>query len=195
MNYLAHSILSGEKELVLVGNFAGDAVKGKAYQNYPVEMQKGILLHRAIDHFTDTHPVVKASVKALRPELGKWAAVAVDILYDHILARDFERYSEVSLENHVDVVYKTLHAHKEILPERFRYILPYMVANNWLLNYQYPSGIQRAFNGLSRRVTNGEELKRSYEAFETIQSEIEAHFHTFMPDLIVFVNQRLESYE
>ena len=57
MNYLAHLLLSGNDEDVIFGNFIGDAIKGKQYQDYSGSIQKGILLHRQIDTFTDSHPI------------------------------------------------------------------------------------------------------------------------------------------
>ena len=54
MNYLAHIYLSGGDPEVTVGNFMADAVKGKDYQNYSEGIQRGIILHRAIDTFTDS---------------------------------------------------------------------------------------------------------------------------------------------
>ena len=56
MNYLAHLVLSGKNEEVLFGNFIADAVKGKSYLTWSKNIQKGILLHRFIDHYTDTNP-------------------------------------------------------------------------------------------------------------------------------------------
>ena len=57
MNYLGHLALSGENEDVLFGNFIADAVKGNSYHKFNNSIQKGILLHRFIDHFTDNHPI------------------------------------------------------------------------------------------------------------------------------------------
>ena len=57
MNFLAHSYLSGSDQKILVGNFIGDFVKGKQYENYDDSIQKGIILHREIDYYTDKHEV------------------------------------------------------------------------------------------------------------------------------------------
>ena len=46
MNYLAHIFLSGDDRRVQIGNFVGDAVKGRAYENYPLGFREGILLYR-----------------------------------------------------------------------------------------------------------------------------------------------------
>jgi hypothetical protein len=36
---------------------------GEQFKNYPVDVQKGIILHRAIDTFTDAHPVLDKVLK------------------------------------------------------------------------------------------------------------------------------------
>ena len=65
MNFLAHIFLSGKDENLTIGNFIADSVKGKKYLKYPAGIQKGIILHRAIDSYTDTHPVVRKSTSRL----------------------------------------------------------------------------------------------------------------------------------
>lgn len=52
MNYLAHLHLSNNDKNLIIGNYIADDVKGKAYLNFPLEIQKGIILHRKIDDFT-----------------------------------------------------------------------------------------------------------------------------------------------
>jgi acyl carrier protein phosphodiesterase len=61
MNFLAHIYLSGDNDLIKIGNFMADF--GKQFKNYPVDVQKGIILHRAIDTFTDAHPVLDEALK------------------------------------------------------------------------------------------------------------------------------------
>ena len=72
--------------MVVIGNFIADGIKGKKYLEYPAAIQKGILLHRAIDSYTDSHPVVRQSSKRLHANYGHYSGVIVDILYDHFLA-------------------------------------------------------------------------------------------------------------
>ena len=64
MNFLAHIYLSGENENIKIGNFIADAIKGNKYKEYSTEIQQGVLLHRYIDSFTDTHPTVKNKQRA-----------------------------------------------------------------------------------------------------------------------------------
>ena len=97
MNYLAHIFLSGDDRRVQIGNFVGDAVKGRAYENYPLGFREGILLHREIDDYTDHHPVVREVVDMLRGGFGRYSGVLTDIYFDHLLARSFQSYSGQSL--------------------------------------------------------------------------------------------------
>ena len=66
MNFLSHLYLSGESEGLLIGNFIADSLKGSAFNTFSPEIQKGILLHRKIDTYTDSHPIVDESKKRLR---------------------------------------------------------------------------------------------------------------------------------
>ena len=49
MNYLAHIYLSFDDPDITLGNFFADHIRGNRYQHFPNNIQKGILLHRAID--------------------------------------------------------------------------------------------------------------------------------------------------
>ena len=98
MNYLAHIYLSGENDMLKIGNFIADSVKGKKYLDYPVSIQQGITLHRNIDEFTDSHPIVHQSVHRLFDKYSHYSTVIVDILYDHFLAANWQDFHETKLE-------------------------------------------------------------------------------------------------
>ena len=122
MNYLAHLFLTKDyHEEVSVGNFFADAVKGNnAISKYPEQIQKGIRIHREIDSFTDSHPLVKKGTKRLHPNYGKFAGIIVDIFYDHLLADNWEQYSEIPLVEFAQAQYNLITKHWNHLahPER-----------------------------------------------------------------------------
>ena len=97
MNFLAHARLSFSDPEVLVGNMISDFVKGRRQYDYPAGIQKGIRLHRAIDQFTDTHPVNQEAKLLFRPAYRLYAGAMVDVVYDHFLATDEEEFDEESL--------------------------------------------------------------------------------------------------
>jgi acyl carrier protein phosphodiesterase len=89
MNFLAHFTLSFRKPELLYGQFIADAIKGKNVENYRGLERLGIELHRLIDSTTDTSEACQELRKELRPHIGLFSPVAIDMYLDHVLARDF----------------------------------------------------------------------------------------------------------
>ena len=88
MNYLAHAYLSFNKPDILAGNMISDYIKGKKQFDYPLPVQKGIKLHRAIDNFTDTHAATQELKSFFRPQYRLYSGAFADVVYDHFLAND-----------------------------------------------------------------------------------------------------------
>lgn len=151
MNYLAHAFLSESFDEVFIGNFIGDAVKGKNFEAFEEKVQKGIILHRKIDFYTDCHPAFLSSRKRLATKFGRYASVIVDMYFDHFLAKSFNQYSSLSLHDFAQKSYNTLHEFYGILPQKIKFLLPVMQKENWLKNYENLDGVSRALTGLSKR--------------------------------------------
>jgi acyl carrier protein phosphodiesterase len=187
MNFLAHIYLSGDEDAIIVGNFIADFVKGKQYLNYSPELQRGILLHRQIDQFTDNHPIVKQSIRRLQPDFGKFAGVVVDIFYDHFLAKNFPDYHSIPLLDFSKKIYAVFQAHYEVLPPKVQEFLPYMMLHNWLWRYADLEGISRSLGGISRRSTYAPDLSLAVQNLQTDYQDFQADFQSFFPDLQEFV--------
>lgn len=187
MNYLAHLYLSGNHPEITIGNFIADHVKGSQIQQYSGGFLEGILLHRQIDTFTDTHEVVAMSKERLRPIFRKYAPVIVDVFYDHFLARDWLKYHHLSLQQFAGESYDLLRSHQHVLPERTVYMLHYMESQNWLLNYATIAGVRRALTGLSKRTTFDSGMERATDYLEHHYAEFEKEFERFFPELRQFV--------
>ena len=174
MNFLAHIYLSGNNPCVIIGNFMADSIKGLQYKAFDKNIQKGILLHRQIDTSTDAHPNFKSSTKRLHANYGHYSGIIVDIFYDHFLAKNWNDYSSQSLSEFVDKNYRLFQKNFKRLTPQIQYMLPYMIQNNWLYNYQFINGISDTLNGMNRR-TKGKsgmhlairELMAHYDAFES----------------------------
>ena len=188
MNFLAHIYLSGDDDDIKIGNFLGDFVKGRLNKlsnaQYAEGVIKGMVLHREIDFFTDNHPMVRQSIDRLQPKYHKFSGIVVDMFYDHILARNFHQYSEISLEKYAQNFYNLLQERKAEIPEPMERMVKSMVSRNWFVGYKSSEGIEWALTGISKRLSfeSGiehatQELKDDYELY---QSE----FQVFFPDLI-----------
>ncbi|UKM64204.1 acyl carrier protein phosphodiesterase [Flavobacteriaceae bacterium GSB9] len=191
MNYLAHIYLSGENDLVTIGNFIADGIKGKKYKTYPKAIQVGILLHRHIDTFTDAHKTVRISTKRLHKKYGHYSGIIVDILYDHFLAKNWHEYSEIPLKEYVEAFYDSLEEHYEILPLRVQKMMPYMLADNWLVSYASIEGISRVLDGMNRRTKHRSSMNEAVVELEAFYAEFECEFSAFFDELIAFSKEKL----
>lgn len=193
MNYLGHALLSmGDTEL-LVGNMIGDYVKGmKAVAEYPVGIQRGIMLHRKIDSFTDIAPSSLRAQVWFRPAYGLYASPIIDTLFDHYLATDpYYFSSEKVLLSFTQDVYKILDENKSYFPEKFARMFPYMREQNWLYNYRTMAGARRSLQGLHRRAQYMPETGEAYNTFVTHYYELGQCYYEFIEKAYRFVNDEL----
>ena len=182
MNYLAHAYLSFNKPKILVGNMISDHVKGKKQFDYETAIQKGIKLHRAIDAFTDAHAITKQAKQYLYPAVGTYSGAFIDVVYDHFLALDTNQFTnDFTLQKLATDTYATLFNFKNILPEKFANMLPYMQQHNWLYNYQYMSGIQKSFEGVAMRAKYLASSQSCFELFEEHYSALQNCYANFFP--------------
>jgi len=191
MNFLAHIYLSGNNDKVTIGNFIADGIKGKDYKKFPKDIQIGILLHRQIDTFTDTHKTVKKSTKRLHEKYSHYSGVIVDILYDHFLAKNWKRYSNIPLAEYIDDFYDSLKDNFKILPQRIKQMMPYMIADNWLLSYASIEGIGKVLDGMNRRTKNKAQMNLAVNELQEFYDEFENEFTLFFDELILFSNHKL----
>jgi acyl carrier protein phosphodiesterase len=191
MNFLAHIYLSGEDEGITIGNFIADGIKGKKYLKYPPQIQKGILLHRGIDSYTDQHPIVKQSTKRLHQNYSHYSGVIVDILYDHYLAKNWTSYHTLPLDIYVENFYEMLRQNFEILPTRIKRMMPYMIADNWLLSYATVPGISKILNQMNVRTKGISKMNFAVLELEEFYTEFEDEFTSFFEELIQFSRNKL----
>lgn len=192
MNFLAHIYLSGDDKAITIGNFIADGIRGKDYKKFPKDIQTGIILHRHIDTFTDTHEIVRQSTKRLHKNYGHYSGVIIDILYDHFLAKNWKTYSDVPLAKYVDDFYDLLEDNFDILPTRVQKMMPYMIANNWLLSYASIDGIAKVLEGMNRRTQNRSKMNLAVNELEEFYDAFETEFTLFFAELIEYSKQELK---
>ena len=184
MNFLAHLYLAPQDEEIRLGCFIADAVKGSHYLDYSSKTQEGILLHRRQDSYTDNHLAIRESVIALRPAFRLYAGVVIDIYNDHFLAKNWERYSSVSLSDFAMESYRLIDKYEDILPEKTKEVFSYMKRNNWLENYKDIPFLKKVFLGMSRRTPFESNMEQAVTELEKQYDYLESQFHLFFADCI-----------
>ncbi|MCU0339870.1 MAG: ACP phosphodiesterase [Spirosomaceae bacterium] len=188
MNYLAHFYLSFEQEPLIVGNLLGDFVRGRLDHprnaHYTTPVKQGILLHRHIDSFTDTHPVGEACRRSLPAQFGKYKGVVMDMYFDYFLAKHFEEFHAQPLRDFAQNIYVILRKNYATLPSESHRLVDSMREYDWLYHYQFIEGMRRSFVGMSRRFAFLKGIDQAADELAANEALYGAYFRSFFPDLV-----------
>jgi acyl carrier protein phosphodiesterase len=192
MNHLAHLFLAGESAASLIGNLSGDFVKGSLGVRFSPAVREGIMQHRRLDAFTDTHPSVAAFRRVLTPDHGHYSRVIADVFLDHFLACRFEEFASEPLETFLSRTFATIDPHASTLPGLLRIVYPRMRDEGWLLSYRETEGIRRALTNISRRFRRPVRLETATRHLTDSRIELERRFDQFFPDVIEYARHGIE---
>lgn len=193
MNYLAHLFLSGNDHDLLFGNFIADHVKGNHFPQHSPGVRQGIKLHRMIDAFTDAHQLTDDAKTLLRPHVKKYAPVAVDIIFDHFLAAQWDKFNPdgPDLQHYAENVYALLDERTVEMPERTKQMYIYMRRDNWLVHYSTIEGISITLNNMAKRIIKGESLANSTIVLKEHYDEFDGIFNEYFPQLMHFTAESI----
>ena len=191
MNYLAHIYLSGTNDLLKIGNFMADSIKGHDYEKFDSEIKKGILLHRHIDSFTDMHPIYRQSKHRLHEKYGHYSGVIMDILYDHFLAKNWSKFSDEKLEDYANDFYQLLQDNYEILTERIKGMMPYMIARNWFVSYASIAGLEMILFQMDYKTKHRANMQEAIVELQDFYTEFESESFQFFEELIISCQQKI----
>ena len=183
MNFLAHIYLSGDSREILIGNFIGDYVKGKNITGYPDEVKQGIMLHRMIDSFTDSHSITRSSKKIIAEKYGLYAGIVVDIYYDHFLSANWDLYSEMPLREYIHDRYRLLDSGFSIFPAGVKSWFPYFIKSNWLETYIHFEGLNMVFKRMSYRTSLPDQSDYAVNQLKENYDFLKENFIEFFADM------------
>jgi acyl carrier protein phosphodiesterase len=187
VNYLAHIFLSGDNRQRQVGNFIGDFVKGNQFTAYPKGIRQGIILHRQIDSFTDTHPVVLDTTALLRPQFGRYSGIVTDMYFDHLLASHFGQYADNrSLRIFSANFYYSAIRYYRFLPPRVKRFIWHFITTNRLVRYATIEGLTDALTIMSNYKIPAINPAETITFLQTNKEEIHNRFQLFFPELMAF---------
>jgi len=192
LNYLAHITLSGTNKQMQLGGFIADFVKGNKKAHYPANVWRGIVLHRKIDEFTDNHPAVREAINLLRPSFGRYSAIVLDMYFDHILAKNFSKYTEhkslwlFSMRFSINALRSYA-----ILPERVKGFIFHFIFTNRLYKYRKTNGLYESLKIMSIYKVQTLEPEQCIAFLELHEAKIKALFEDLYKDLEVFVAKEI----
>jgi len=191
LNFLAHLYLSADDPEAMVGNLVADFVKGPDLDKLSPGVMAGVRQHRSVDAFTDRHPVVQRSIGRIAKDWGWFSGIIIDVYYDHILAVDWQRYSDVPLRTFADRAYQLIRESAAHIPESERESALRFVEADRLMSYALPdgSGVERALNRLSVRIAEripkrARQLDEAMPAPRAAHPELAEDFHEFFPQAV-----------
>ena len=182
---MAHSFLSKDHhDEVLLGNFFGDSFKGMIHKVEPKQVRLGVRLHRSIDLYTDSHENVLAAIRIFRGQQGMFSPVVVDMVFDHLLAKNWEKWADDQLYEFTESVFSRIARNEHLIPPRGQIFYPHMSTHNWMLHYAKAEGLHRALAGLDRRVRHDSNMAASLSVFNENEEDLVGLFNDFFPQLI-----------
>ena len=185
MNYIAHIHIGSHTQTNLLGNFLGDFVKGSQLQHLPCEIEQGIRLHRSIDVFTDSHPLIKSLKQCFPNDIRRMAGVIIDIYFDYLLMQTWQRYSDT----HFNIVFTQFYQQLEqfSLPDNshFSKLAERLKNHQWLKEYMHIETCFRAFVSIENRLKNKVIFAEKAQSFILQHGDqLESSFQQFYPECL-----------
>jgi len=188
MNYLAHLHLGGPRPADMLGSLYGDFVKGPLQGRWPTGIEAGIRLHRQIDAYTDSHPLVLQAKARFPAQRRRYAGILLDLFFDHCLAANWQDYSSEPLDHFTRRAYRVLENEPE-LPGKLAMIAPRMAAQDWLGSYREFAVLEQVLAGMSRRLSRPEGLAGGLAELEQLYEPLLEDFRIFYPQLQDFARR------
>ena len=177
---------AGLSEKARLGNFIGDAVKGRNVEDHwERDVALGIRFHRAIDDTSDRHPASKEARALIRPWCGKWSGVVWDVLTDHVLARQFPKLAPDCgpLESFVQGQESALGLRLEAMPVRSQQFFAAMVHHGWLVGYRDPVVVADVLQAMSQRRETAGPVAHGLEAFQAHERQLTSLGEALLHDM------------
>ncbi|HSQ56231.1 MAG TPA: ACP phosphodiesterase [Gemmata sp.] len=194
MNFLAHLHLADPEPELMLGGIVADFARNPEIAARPEGIQRGVHLHRLIDGFTDRHAIVQRSISRVSARLGWFAGITIDIYYDHILAREWARYSTEPLRDFADRANDVLNELFPLAPVDSQGFLRRFIDQDQLFGYATSEGISATLARVSRQIAERIPKRAIWlpDALPHLHArdvDLAADFHAFYPELMAFVQE------
>ncbi len=195
MNHFAHLVLSQPTIESTVGNLLGDFARGIDRTLLPDAVRAGLSNHRAVDRFTDAHPLVRDMKLGFSPDRRRFAGIALDIYFDHLLISHWESFENRNLDALIAEFYQRMSDGQEIMPgENMRRVTRRMIEYDWFGSYRELNAIAESLDRVAARIRFVNQFDNAIEDLLRNHEMIRDGFFEFYPQLQQHVqDQALES--
>jgi acyl carrier protein phosphodiesterase len=189
LNYLAHAALARPDQYSLVGNLLGDFCKGVDIDSLHPKVLAGLQNHRATDRFTDSHLIVKAAKADFSPMRRRFAAVALDVLFDHFLIRHWQQFYPEPFAQYKARLYFKLHDATPLMPATMRDTMQRLCRNDWFASYQQLPQLGLALDHIAGRIRFANKFGGIINEITPRYARLEQDFLQFYPQLQQHIRQ------
>ena len=190
MNHFAHLVLSQPTLESTVGNLLGDFARGVDAELLPPAVRAGLDNHRAVDRFTDTHPRVVEMKRAFSPKRRRFAGIALDIYFDHLLIRHWDRFERRDLDRLIGEFYRRMDAARDLMPgENMRRVTRRMIEYDWFGSYRDLDAVAESLDRVAARIRFRNDFADAIEDLLHNREMIREGFLEFYPQLRAHVTE------
>lgn len=190
MNYLAHLFLARPTADSHFGNLLGDFRRGVDISTYGRAVQLGLKNHYEVDKFTDSHDSVLAAKELFDKSRRRFASVALDIYFDHLLIKHWSTFTSQSFNEFREQSFSLLEQRLPTMPRAMQHSVGHMITHDWFEDYAKEEGITRAISVVAKRIRFANSFHHVVDDISANKTEIEARFLTFFPDLVAHIKDR-----
>ena len=184
MNHFAHLVLARPTVESTVGNLLGDFARGVDADRLPPPVRAGLLNHRSVDRFTDSHPLVAEMKAAFSRRRRRFAGIALDIYFDHLLMQYWECFESLPLETAIDAFYRRMAAGRPLMPrDEMRRVTRRMIDYDWFGSYRDLDGIAESLDRVAARLRFANRFDNAIEDLQSNDALIREGFLEFFPQL------------
>ena len=184
MNHFAHLVLAQPTVESTVGNLLGDFARGVDLHRLPAGVLAGLHNHRAVDRFTDAHPYIRDLRHLFSPRRRRFAGIALDIYFDHLLIVNWPAFDKRDIEAVIEEFYQRMRAGQALMPgDEMRRVTERMIDYDWFGSYRDLDSIAESLDRVAGRIRFANRFDNAIEELIANHDVIERSFVEFYPQL------------
>ena len=171
----------------MLGNLMGDFRKYLRDTLLPDALQGAIAAHCRVDLYTDNHIIIKELKPIFSSPRRRLAGLIIDVSFDHFLSRHWQLFNCIERGEFIRKAYRCLSEQLWMMPPPMQRTVTAMIEQDWLGSYEQIEGVERALDGIARRIRFRNCLQGAGVEVRDNYATLENAFLEFYPQLQEYV--------